>query len=199
MKVRTLELIFLIVDHSNKTLNLKVVYYGPALSGKTTAILALFSHFGKPEAVERIENTVLRTLFFDYGTLSFQTSEWITKIHVYATTGQDYYAITRPITLEAVDGIIVVLDSQKKVYKRYLASWNELLYLYGESAIDDLPIIIAFNKQDVTYKLKVEPFLEEINAFTFDMVNIKFWIAISGEGILGSFEELLRMIWVKHS
>ena len=39
-----------------------------------------------------IENTVLRTLFFDYGTLSFQTRDWIAKIHVYATTGQDYYA-----------------------------------------------------------------------------------------------------------
>jgi len=189
----------LIIDHSNKILNLKVVYYGPALSGKTTAVLALFSHFGKKEAVKSIENTVLRTLFFDYGTLSFQNSEWVTKIHVYATTGQDYYAITRPITLEAVDGIIVVLDSQKEVYERNLSSWNELLYLYGENALDELPIIIAFNKQDLTGKLKVEPFLEEINAFYFDTLSIKFWIAINGEGILGSFEELLKMIWVKNS
>ncbi len=189
----------MIVDYINKTLNLKVVYYGPALSGKTTAVLALFSHFGKKEAVESIENTVLRTIFFDYGTLSFQNSEWVTKIHVYATTGQDYYAITRPITLEAVDGIIVVLDSQQVVYKRNLASWNELLYLYEEKAINELPIIIAFNKQDLTGKLQVEPFLEEINAFHFNTMSIKFWIAITGEGILGSFEELLRMIWVKNS
>ncbi|MHA1986329.1 MAG: GTP-binding protein [Promethearchaeota archaeon] len=187
----------MIVDHSNKTLNLKVVYYGPALSGKTTAVLALFSHFGRKEAVESIENTVLRTLFFDYGTLSFQNSEWIIKVHVYATSGQDYYAITRPITMEAVDGIIVVLDSQKKVYDRNLASWNELLYLYGEKAIDKLPIIIAFNKQDVMGKLKVEPFLEEINAFYFDRLSIKFWIALNGEGVLGSFEELLKMIWAE--
>ncbi|MHA1931336.1 MAG: GTP-binding protein [Promethearchaeota archaeon] len=167
----------MIVDHSNKTLNLKVVYYGPAFSGKTTAVLALFSHFGKKEAVESIENTVLRTLFFDYGTLSFQNSDWILKIHVYATTGQNYYAITRPITLEAVDGIILVLDSQQSVYKRNLSSWNELLHLYGENVINDLPIIIAFNKQDLTGKLKVEPFLEEINAFHFDTLSIKFWIS----------------------
>lgn len=73
-------------------------------------VSSLFSRFGKEEAVVSIENRVLRTLFFDYGTLSFQTLDWITKIHVYATTGQDYYAITRPITLKTVDGIIVVLD-----------------------------------------------------------------------------------------
>lgn len=60
-------------------------------------------------------------------------------------------------------------------------------------------MIIAFNKQDLTGKLQVEPFLEEINAFHFNMMSIKFWIAITGEGILGSFEELLRMIWVKNS
>jgi signal recognition particle receptor subunit beta len=189
----------LIVDHNNKTLNLKVVYYGPALSGKTTAILALFSHFGRKETVESIENTVLRTLFFDYGTLTFHNTDWIMKIHVYATSGQDYYAITRPITLEGVDGIMVVLDSQEDVYERNLASWNELLYLYGKNALDNLPIILAFNKQDLTDKLKVEPFLEEIKAFHFDSMDIKFWIALNGEGILRSFEELLKMIWVKNS
>ncbi|MFW9821516.1 MAG: ATP/GTP-binding protein [Candidatus Thorarchaeota archaeon] len=188
----------MIIDYNSKILNLKVVYYGPALSGKTTAVLSLFSHFGKKDAVECIENTVLRTHFFDYGTLSFQNSDWIMKIHVYATTGQDYYAITRPITLEAVDGIFVVLDSQKDVYERNLASWNELLLLYGEKMLDKLPVIIAFNKQDVKGKLKVEPFLEEIKAFHFDSVSIKFWIALSGEGILGSFEELLRMICLKN-
>ena len=89
-----------------------MVYYGPAFSDKTTSVLSLFSHFGKEEAVASIENTVLRTLFFDYGTLSFQTRDWIAKIHVYATTGQDYYAnfenIWGPNTIHAEDSVRIV-------------------------------------------------------------------------------------------
>lgn len=79
-----------------------------------------------------IESTVNRTLFFDYGTISFQNQDWILKISIYTTTGQNFYLITRPITLKAVDGIIFVLDSQKDVYERNMISWRELVsYFWG--------------------------------------------------------------------
>ena len=142
----------MIIDHCDKTISLKIVYFGPALSGKTTSIKALFSEFGKSETLQSIESTVQRTLFFDYGTVIFQNKEWKLKIHVYTTTGQDFYLITRPITLRAVDGIIFVIDSHQEVYDRNLISWNELISYFNET-IEDLPIILAFNKQDLPEKL----------------------------------------------
>ncbi|MFX0006996.1 MAG: ATP/GTP-binding protein, partial [Candidatus Hermodarchaeota archaeon] len=148
----------MIIDHCDKTISIKIVYFGPALSGKTTTIKALFSHFGKGEALQSIESTVNRTLFFDYGTVTFQNEEWKLKLHIYTTTGQDFYFVTRPITLRAVDGIIFIADSQEEVYERNLASWQELISYFRES-LKEIPIILAFNKQDLPDKFNPRNFL----------------------------------------
>ncbi len=187
----------MIIDHCDKILSIKIVYFGPALSGKTTSIKSLFAHFGKGDKVHSIESTVNRTLFFDYGTISFQNQDWILKISVYTTTGQNFYLITRPITLKAVDGIIFVVDSQKKVYDRNLISWNELLSYFGES-LQDLPIMIAFNKQDLPDKFIPSKLLHEIKFQNFENIVKRNTIALNGEGVLGCFEDTLRLILKKY-
>jgi signal recognition particle receptor subunit beta len=187
----------MIVDHCDKTISIKIVYFGPAFSGKTTSIKALFSHFGKDEALYSIESTVNRTLFFDYGTVTFKNQEWKLKLHIYTTTGQDFYFVTRPVTLRAVDGVIMVLDSQEKVYERNLASWQELISYFRES-LNEVPIIIAFNKQDLPEKFNPRDFLNEIHVDKFTNVEKRFTIAISGEGVLKCFEDILRLILGKY-
>jgi len=187
----------MIIDHVDKTISIKIVYFGPAFSGKTTSIKALFSHLGKGEDLYSIESTVNRTLFFDYGTVTFQNEEWRLKIHIYTTTGQDFYIITRPITLRAVDGIIFVLDSHKEVYHRNLASWKEL-YKYFQESIEDLPIILAFNKQDLLDKFNPTDFLREIEYHKYKNVDSRYTVAINGNGILECFEDILRLVLGKY-
>ncbi|MFW9940459.1 MAG: ATP/GTP-binding protein [Candidatus Thorarchaeota archaeon] len=187
----------MIIDHVDKTISIKVVYFGPALSGKTTSIKTLFSHFGKEEKILSIESTVNRTLFFDYGVVSFQNQDWILKVSIYTTTGQNFYLITRPITLKAVDGIIFVLDSQKEVYERNIISWRELISYFGES-LDDLPILVAFNKQDLPNKFPSTRFLRQIEFHKYKSIDSRYTIAISGEGVLECFEDILRLILQKY-
>jgi len=187
----------LIIDHVDKTISIKIVYFGPALSGKTTSIKTLFSHFGKEDKILSIESTLNRTLFFDYGVVSFQNQDWILKISIYTTTGQNFYLITRPITLRAVDGIIFVTDSQKKVYERNLISWNELKSYFSDS-LQDLPIIIAFNKQDLPEKFISSRFLKEIGTYNYKNISTRFTIAINGEGVLGCFEDILQLVLKKY-
>lgn len=182
----------MIIDHCDKTISIKIVYFGPALSGKTTSIKTLFSHFGIGDKIHSIESTVNRTLFFDYGVISFQNQDWILKICIYTTTGQNFYLITRPITLRAVDGIIFVVDSQEDVYERNMISWNELLSYFNE-ALEDLPILIAFNKQDLPDKFPSVKFLKEIKFYEYKKISSKYTIAINGEGILECFEDILQM------
>jgi len=170
------------------------VYFGPALSGKTTSLMALFNHFGTKNEVLSIENTLNRTLFFDFGSISFQNDTWKLKFHIYSTTGQDFYIITRPITLKAVDGVIFVVDSQRSAYDRDLVSWNELETYFGDLLVK-LPKIIAFNKQDMPNKFNYTEFLEKINYEKFNNLDIKFTIAVNGEGVLDSFEEIIRLIF----
>ena len=187
----------MIIDHVDKTISIKIVYFGPALSGKTTSIKTLFSHFGKEEKILSIESTVNRTLFFDYGVVSFQNQDWILKISVYTTTGQNFYLITRPITLKAVDGIIFVLDSQREVYERNMISWRELISYFGDS-LDDLPILVAFNKQDLPNKFTSTRFLKQIDFHKYKNIDSRYTIAISGEGVLDCFEDILRLILKKY-
>jgi len=187
----------LIIDHLAKTISIKIVYFGPAMSGKTTSIKSLFSEFGKEDEVCSIESTVERTLFFDYGTVTFQNQEWKLKIHIYTTTGQDFYFVTRPITLRAVDGVIFVIDSDEEVYDRNLISWSELIS-YFEESIDNLPIVIAFNKQDLEYKFNSIDFLKQIRYQEYKNINTRYTSALKGEGIIESFEDILRQILKKY-
>ncbi|MFX1567062.1 MAG: ATP/GTP-binding protein [Promethearchaeota archaeon] len=187
----------MIIDHSAKSISIKIVYFGPAMSGKTTSIKALFSEFGKEDEVCSIESTLERTLFFDYGTVTFQNQEWKLKIHIYTTTGQDFYFITRPVTLRAVDGVVFVIDSQEDVYERNLISWQELIAYFNES-LSKLPIIIAFNKQDLEEKFNSIDFLKEIMYHKYKNIDTRYTSALNGEGILDCFEDILRLILRKY-
>jgi len=187
----------MIIDQLTRSIQLKICYFGPALSGKTTSIKALFNHFGKKDRVLSIDSSIHRTLFFDYGTINFENQQWHLKIHLYSTTGQDFYIITRPVTLQAIDGIIFVADSQQDVYYRNLTSWNELCNYFDE-AIVNLPKIIAFNKQDLSDKFSPSVFLENINYFKFKNMDFKKTIAVNGEGILDCFETILQLILKKY-
>jgi len=186
----------MIIDHLSQTIQLKICYFGPALSGKTTTLKSLFKHFGKEDRVLSIDSSIRRTLFFDYGTITFENKQWLLKLHLYSTTGQDFYIITRPITLRAIDGIIFVADSQNSTYYRNLTSWNELCN-YFEDDFQNIPKILAFNKQDLEDKFNTSEFLENINSFKYLDLKTKKTVALSGEGVVESFEELLELILKK--
>jgi len=48
----------MIINALENTINIKIVYFGHALSGKTTSIKSLFNHFGKLDELISIENTL---------------------------------------------------------------------------------------------------------------------------------------------
>jgi mutual gliding-motility protein MglA len=183
----------MIIDFLVKTIQIKIVYFGPAMSGKTTSIKSLFSHFGKKEQLTSIESTVRRTLFFDYGIISFQNEEWKLKINLYSCTGQDFYLVTRPITLKGVDGIIFIADSQEVAWERNLISWNELK-TYFHDKIEKLPLVMAFNKQDLPDKFSPEYFLKKIDYQLCQNKEVRYTIALNGENVLTCFEDILRLI-----
>jgi len=186
----------MIIDHLSQTIQIKICYFGPALSGKTTTMKSLFNHFGKEDKVLSVESSVGRTLFFDYGTITFKNQQWLLKIHLYSTTGQDFYIITRPITLQAIDGIIFVADSEQSVYYRNLTSWNEFCNYFGDHLIK-MPKILAFNKQDLPDIFDTSEFLENINYFKYKNFKINKTIATQGVGVLESFEDLIGLIFKK--
>ncbi len=186
----------MIYDFENETLQVKIVYYGPAMSGKTTSVKFLFSCFNKENALKSIDSTVGRTLFFDFGVLKFKGAIWDLKFLVYSATGQDFYSSTRPSTLNGVDGIIFVVDSQKECLEHNLRSWKELKTLFGLEFYT-IPIVISLNKYDLheMHKLHETDFMTHISYSKFKQLALTKTAAINGEGVIDSFSQLISFIF----
>ncbi len=186
----------MIFNFEDKTVQAKIVYYGPAMSGKTTSIKSLFSYFNRENTLKSIDNSVGRTLFFDFGVLQFKGTEWGVKFLIYSATGQDFYASTRPSTLNGVDGIIFIVDSQIEYLEHNLRSWNELKTLFG-SKIYNIPVVISLNKYDLydIKKLEGKDFLSYIDCNKFKHLSLKKTVALKGEGVLDSFNQVIKFIF----
>lgn len=186
----------MIFDYKNKILQVKLVYYGPAMSGKTTSIKYLFAYFNKGEKLKSIDSSVGRTLFFDFGVLNFKGADWSLKFLIYSATGQDFYASTRPATLNGVDGLIFVVDSRQSYLQHNLRSWNELKSMFGNQ-IQEIPIIVSFNKYDLVNDLRLNDnqFLRLIDLNRFRHISINKTIALRGQGILDAFNKLISFIF----
>jgi signal recognition particle receptor subunit beta len=142
------------INRRRKEINLKIVYYGPALSGKTTNLQYIHAHTnprlrGKLVSVKTNED---RTLFFDFLQLEPEKVMGLKpKFQLYTVPGQVYYAFSRKLVLQGADGVVFVADSQ---LNRLNDNLESLLDMNGHLAemcykVDDFPLVIQFNKRDL--------------------------------------------------
>jgi signal recognition particle receptor subunit beta len=180
----------MIIDYGNRTVGLKIVFFGPAMSGKTTSIRWLFSTLDYAEKLTSIENTVGRTMFCDFGTIPFSLSNrWTINAHVWSATGQDFYRSTREVVLVGADGVIFVADSQEHLQDENLASWNELISMI-EGEERPLPLIVCLNKQDLPEALREDQL--RIHLKIPSSVPVFMSIAREGHNIVEAFQYLFQ-------
>lgn len=184
----------MIINYKKREIQIKIVYYGCAMSGKTTSLKGLFKQFNREDLVTSIDTTTGRTLFFDFGILQLKGGEWTVKISLYTATGQDFYASTRPSTLYGIDGIMFVVDSQKKYLSDNISSWNELNF-YLQEKIFEIPIIICLNKRDLDDLIDSEFISGSFQLDKHKRIEIIQTIAIDSTGILEAFKKILGMIF----
>ena len=141
-------------DELDKRMILKLVYYGPALSGKTTNLLQLHDLLvreGRGELM-MLDTTDDRTIFFDLLPFFFQTPSGLKiKIKVYTVPGQVRHDATRKAVLQRADGIAFIADSQLTEASNNFESFDNLeknLSFVGLD-IDRVPLVIQFNKRDL--------------------------------------------------
>ena len=185
----------MIVNAVEATIHSKVVYAGPAMSGKTTTMKFLSDYYREKVVNDflSIENTSGRTLYFDYLLLFFKNRRYSLKAHVYSTTGQDFYAITRPDTIRNLDGIVFIADSSHDAFDRNVVSWKELELYLGTDFIF-LPKVIVFNKQDLSHQIDKELFLSAVKAPKYPNLEVTESIATEGEGVVQAFRTILKLI-----
>ncbi len=184
-------------NSSSNTLTLKLVYYGPALSGKTTNLIGLHdilqsSLKGDMQVLETKDD---RTLFFDLLPIGLRTKKnTLIKLKVYTVPGQVVHNSTRKAVLSRCDGIVFVADSQTNQSENNAESFNNLaenIKLLGQS-LETTPLVVQFNKRDLP-QIEAE---EDIEARWSQTPWPLFYAsALKNQGVKQTFEKVLGEIY----
>ncbi len=186
-----------VLNVTQKELAIKVVYYGPPLSGKTTNLQKVYS-FIRPQyrgKLMELDTKDDRTIFFDLLPISFRTKkDYRINLKLFTVPGQVIHNATRRQVLQQVDGIVFVADAQKDRIRLNNSAWENMLENLESNGIDyhSVPVVIQFNKIDLPDRLedsKIEQFMRNS-----DRPVIKA-SAINGEGVLETLRTLLVILW----
>lgn len=157
-----------LVNFATKEINVKIVYYGPALSGKTTNLQIIYDQV--PTEVKgqftSIATATERTLFFDYLPLDLGTVRGFKlRLGVYTVPGQAIYGLTRKSILKSVDAVVFVADSEPDKLEANIENFNDMcdnLRDYGLD-IEKVPLVIQYNKRDLPNAIPLEVLEEALN------------------------------------
>ncbi len=156
------------INYASREVCCKIVYYGPGLSGKTTNLLYVHSKVPSNTRGKMISlaTEADRTLYFDFLPINIGSiNGFAAKFQLYTVPGQVYYNATRKLVLRGVDGVVFVADSQPDKMDENIESLSNLeenLVEYGYD-IDELPIVIQYNKCDLPGVLSPEQLNPQLN------------------------------------
>lgn len=187
------------IDIQHREVTLKLVYYGPALSGKTTNLQQLHGMIGDGTGTRLMTLNTRddRTLFFDLLPLQMTTAGGLSiKIKLFTVPGQVYHAATRRIVLQGADGVVFVADSRISETRANNESFADLRHNLAENAIafEDIAVVIQFNKRDLP-GIRTDEEITRIAAKGSEPVYSA--VALEGVGVADTFEGLASSTWTK--
>jgi signal recognition particle receptor subunit beta len=192
-------------NFSERTIKAKVVYYGPAQSGKTTN-LEQIHRLTDPAGANRLVslNTAQdRTLFFDLLPFSLgAVSGYDFKIQLYTVPGQVQYNATRRVVLAGADAVVFVSDSRKSMFKENLSAFENMKVnlLANRLVPEKVPLVLQYNKQDLPDLQTEAEMTKTLNPWGRRAFPAT---AASGAGVIETFvavvQEMLTAIAVKYN
>jgi len=182
------------INWALQEINLKIVYYGPGMSGKTTNLEYIHSKLDPSLAGELVSLKTKedRTIFFDFMQIEVgRIKGKKPKFNLYTVPGQVYYASSRKVILNGVDGIVFVADSQPH---RMEANIETLLDLESNlkqdgHSLEKFPWVIQFNKRDLPGVDSVEALQKKLNFFNVPSFE---GIAVKGDGVFNTLKSIIN-------
>lgn len=158
------------INYANREIVIKIVYYGPGLSGKTTNLQVI--HQNVPDTTKgnmiSLATEADRTLFFDLLPLNLGSVKGFnTKFQLYTVPGQVYYNATRKLVLKGVDGVVFVADSTQGKMNENIESLQNLKDNLTEYGIDlnNFPIVLQYNKRDLDNLYSLDELNKALNPY----------------------------------
>lgn len=183
------------INHRERTLRVKLVYYGPALGGKTTNLKVLYdralgSRRGDFVSVNSMQDRTILCDLLPLRTGGFRGYDL--KLQLLAVPGQAMYAMTRRVVLKGADGVVFVANSATDRWHDNLQSHQEMIANLLLHQLDPrtMPLVFQYNKRDLPAVMELEALSRGLNgrhAPEFPAV------AMQGEGVLETLSSILAL------
>jgi signal recognition particle receptor subunit beta len=185
------------LDFKAKELTIKLVYYGPALSGKTTNLQSIHELVSGESRgrLMTLETKDDRTLFFDLLPLTLQAGRGVqVRIKLFTVPGQVIHNATRRLVLQGADGVAFIADSQRAETKSNAAAFVNLRQNLIDNGLDAarMPLVIQFNKRDMS-DIRTDAEIDDLARKGKEPVYKA--VALRGQGVLETLVGLLEIAW----
>ncbi len=184
------------INWKTKEVNLKIVYYGPAMSGKTTNLEFIHARMdpsmrGDLVSLKTRED---RTIFFDFLQIELGKIKGLKpKFNLYTVPGQVYYLASRKLVLQGADGVVFVADSSAKRLDENVEAWQNMHSNLRELGFNPsaFPMIIQYNKRDLPDAAPLETLRTQLHCNGQPQVEA---IASQGVGVFETLKPAIRSV-----
>jgi signal recognition particle receptor subunit beta len=179
-----------------REINLKIVYYGPALSGKTTNLQYIHAKINPQMRGELVSLKTRgdRTIYFDFLQLELgQIAGLKPRFNLYTVPGQVYYVGSRKLVLQGADGVVFVADSrwnQMKANVEMIHNMEQDLREMGHNS-RTIPLVLQCNKRDLP---GVAPVLLMRHQLGCNGAPYFESIAIRGDGVFDTLKSIINLV-----
>lgn len=183
------------INHVTKQVAIKVVYYGPGLSGKTTNLRYIYFKLDPSSRGDLVclETDTERTYFFDLLPVKAGLiGDYKVHFQLMTVPGQIFYEASRKNVLRGADGVVFVADSQIPLLDANLESFDNLRrnLLSIDVDLNAFPLVFQYNKRDLEELIPVETFNQLLNPRNLPYVEAS---AINGVGVFETLKEVAKL------
>ncbi len=183
------------INYVTKQVAIKVVYYGPGLSGKTTNLRYIYFKLDPSSRGDLVclETDTERTYFFDLLPVKAGLiGDYKVHFQLMTVPGQIFYEASRKNVLRGADGVVFVADSQIPLLDANLESFDNLRrnLLSLDVDLNAVPLVFQYNKRDLDDLIPVETFNQLLNPQGLPYVEAS---AINGVGVFETLKEVAKL------
>ncbi len=184
------------INWKKREINLNIVYYGPALSGKTTNLQQIHERLNPKIRSDlfTLNTRDDRTIFFDFMQLEVgKIGQLRPQFGLYTVPGQVYYQSTREAVLRRADGVVFVADSQTARLSANQTSWQDMDRYLGQMghSLSSFPVVVQFNKRDLEDVIPVPDLKAALGVEDYPCYES---VAIEGSGVREPLHAAMRLV-----
>lgn len=184
------------INWQTREISLKIVYYGPAMSGKTTNLEFIHKAMD-PKArgdLVSLKTREDRTIFFDFMQIELGEVKGLKpKFNLYTVPGQVFYLASRKLVLQGADGVVFVADSQPERLAENVETWKNLQANLRELGQNPLtfPIVFQYNKRDAPDAVPIETLRTHLGCNGHLQVEA---VAVKGVGVFETLRPTIKTV-----